>query len=300
MARARHFSRGLNGQFLDALNQEYDDPSGWWRRIVDDEDLYIGIRENYINVYFDGGSILELRHRKGKGFYGKTHFKYLLNLTREHKSKDYVKFKNGTFDDVSISDPYTEIARDLAKIKKAAKGYQGEEKIGVHQISIQAKNVIDVEVQIPGFNSRLDFAALQEIDGKNEVAFFEAKTYTNGDLRSKTEHPEVLEQIKRYDSVLSESCGDIKESYVQVARNINEMRGWNNRRRDNIFSEASKGNISVNPEVRLVIFGFDESQKNAANSPEGIFINLKDALGPHRVLATGKPQDLAKRISSPK
>ncbi len=55
------FRHGLNEPFIDTLNREYE-KSGWWKRIVDDEHLFIGIRNHCLNVYFNGGSILELKH----------------------------------------------------------------------------------------------------------------------------------------------------------------------------------------------------------------------------------------------
>ena len=53
------FSRGIRDKFVKSLNDEYE-KNTWWRRIADDPQLFIGIRENYLNVYFNGGSVLEL------------------------------------------------------------------------------------------------------------------------------------------------------------------------------------------------------------------------------------------------
>lgn len=67
---AKTFSRGLKTEFVAALNQAYGDQDSWWKKLVDDNDLYIGIRGNYLNVYFNGGSILELKYNKAKRFLG--------------------------------------------------------------------------------------------------------------------------------------------------------------------------------------------------------------------------------------
>ena len=289
------FNRGLDDRFVDALNKEYE-KHGWWSKLVDDNDLYIGIRDNYLNVYFSGGSILELHHRSLAGFSGITHFKYLLNLSRKQAHRDYVKFKDGQFDQVSIKESYTDIARDIGKMKGAASHYQGDEKKGVHRISIEAKNVIDVEIQIPGERRRIDFAALQWANDKIEIVFYEAKLYSNGDIRGVD--PKVCKQIREYESMLLRRCEEIEESYSRLANNIVSMNGWG-QRRDEIFVEAANGNLSVNPEVRLAIFDFDDSQKNAANGTDGLFTKLKGTLGEDRVVAAGRPQDLKLKIKSP-
>ncbi len=296
--KPNRFARGLSKEFIEALNRQYEDGDGWWRTLADDKNLYVGIRENYINVYFNGGSILELKYNKSKGFSGSTHFKYLLNLTREQEREDYVRFENGKFRPVLIKDSYRDIATDITKIKEAARRHQGDEKKGVHQISIKNKNVIDVEIQIPGAKGRIDFAALQRIKGEIKIVFFEAKLYSNGELRRPASHPRVLTQIEKYNENLSKRCSEIEESYAHVAKNIVEMNGWN-RRRDDIFSEAASGNLSVDPEVRLAIFGFDDPQRNAAIGKDGLFPRLRLGLERDHVIARGNPDDFWQAIESP-
>ena len=283
---AVHFARGLSDEFVEALNREYEDPNGWWRKLIDDKELFLGIRENYINVYFNGGSILELEHRGRAGLVGRTHFKYLVNLTRDSDNKDYINFANGNFDKVTISDSYTSIITHLSEIKEAAKRHQGAEKTGVHQISIKNDNVIDVEIQFPGTGSRIDFAALQSTKEGVEIIFFEAKTYSNNELRSRSGEPAVVEQIKRYETMLMERREDIESSYQRVARNIREINGWNSKR-SSIFLEATKGNVALNPEVRLIIFGYDTPQRTAATGPKGVFTNAKTLLDPRPVITAG-------------
>ena len=284
---AKSFNRGLTDEFVKALNKAYEDPDSWWRKLVDDKDLFLGIRENSINVYFNGGSILELKYIKGTGIVGRTHFKYLVNLAREDDTKDYVNFTNGKFDSVIISESYTDIITDLDKIKKATKGYQGEEKTGVHKISIEKNSVIDVEIQFPRARNRIDFAALQRVRDGVEIVFFEAKTYSNVGLK-------VINQVERYESMLIERRKEVEISYQRVANNINEIEGWKKRRSD-IFLEAAKGNITLNPEVRLVVFGYDTPQRIAANCPKGIFTNLRRSLDPRPIITAGAAANVTLR-----
>jgi hypothetical protein len=53
------FNRGIDKRFIDRLNAEYE--RGWWRSIVCDLELFVAIRENYLNVYWNGNSLLRLR-----------------------------------------------------------------------------------------------------------------------------------------------------------------------------------------------------------------------------------------------
>ena len=58
MNASKSFNRGLKDEFVEALNREYEKDGGWWKKIVDDPELFIGIREDYLNIYFHGSSLL--------------------------------------------------------------------------------------------------------------------------------------------------------------------------------------------------------------------------------------------------
>ena len=285
------FNRGLKDEFVEALNREYEKDGSWWKKIVDDPKLFIGIRENYLNVYFNGASLLELEQNAGH-LVGKTYCKYLLKRGR------YAKFKNGSLDPLNSAEFYCNIEVDIADIKKAAARIQGAEKKGVHQIMIDNANVIDTEIAFPGLLNRkqIDFVALRKEKNGPKLVFYEAKTFSSSKLRKKPPKvPEVIEQIKGYDEILSVREKEIKESYRRVATNIAALSGYATRR--NVLQEAKEGSFDVCPEVRLVIFGFDGVQKEAANSSDGLFTRLKGILGENRVLTKDDPRKFVVGIS---
>ena len=290
------FDRGICDTFVTALNNEYEN-NGWWKRLIDDKSLFLGIRDNYVDVYLNGGRVLNLEYAKGE-FVGKTHFKYLVNLSRSDTKSENVKFKNGTFDRINLSDPYRHVATDIAGIKKSLNRYQGEEKIGVHKIAMRNRNVIDTEIKFPGEDRRVDFAALQRIDGDIKLVFFEAKNYSNSQIRHPARHPEVLNQIEAYEGIIGARRKEIQDSYTEVARNIKRLKGWSSRR-SNIFAEAATNGLTVDPEVRLVIFNFRNPQKKEANRPGGDFSRFREVLGTHRVLTKGDPTGFETGIKSP-
>ena len=288
------FKRGLDADFIKALNAEVEKDS-WWKKIVDDKELFIGIRENYLNVYFNGASLLKLGYIGGN-LIGETHFKYLLKGLRRHKSVDeYVNFKQGEFkQDWENVEIHPNIEGHLSEIKQTSELFQGKEKKGVHTIILENLNVIDTEIKIPGSGSQFDFAAFRKADNGLELVFYEAKHFSNSSIRARKE-PEVIGQIRRYETALSEHTEEIQKSYRQVATNIAALEGYADRR-SNLFNKIGNGDFEICPTVHLVIFGFDDPQKKAANAPDGVFVKLKKLLGKNRVLTKGDPKGFRQGI----
>lgn len=290
------FNRGIRGDFVEALNDEYDS-DGWWKKLMDDKSLFLGIRDEYLDVYLNGGRVLSLKHVKGE-FVGETHFKYLVDLARADTKSEYVRFRNGTFAQVKLNEPYRYISESLQGIKKSLKPFQGEEKEGVHSIIMHNKNVVDTEIQFPYEARRIDYAALYEINGNIRIVFFEAKNYSNAQIRHPEKQPEVLSQIEAYDRIIEKHREEIEDAYLQVAKNISCLQGWSSRRSD-IFSKVATRGLSVDPEVRLVMFNFKNPQKKEANRPGGNFTRLREALGSYRVLTKGDPKRFEMRMKFP-
>ena len=118
----KQFNRGISEAFVQALNCEYE-KDGWWTRLVSDKRLFVGIRENCLNVYYKGASVLELRYIEGR-FVGRSHFKYLLNQTTDRRS-DYVQFTDGEFAPVAVKESYRDLAVDNRKDKELSSTTSG-------------------------------------------------------------------------------------------------------------------------------------------------------------------------------
>jgi hypothetical protein len=84
------FNHQIGHDFVNRLNAEYE-RGGWWRAIVSDTDLFIAIREDYLNVYHNGASLLKLTFM-GDRLVGETHYKYLL---RADVAKPYIPVDGG-------------------------------------------------------------------------------------------------------------------------------------------------------------------------------------------------------------
>lgn len=263
------FRRGLSTNFIKRLNQEYE-AGGWWKAIADDPQLFIAIRDEYVNVYWKGNSLLRLK-LEGDALLGEVHYKYLLKPDMENP---YLPIRGGSLKLGNPADFFCSNFSDLASLKRAADAYAGEEKSGVHKIVKSNPNIIDVEVAFGTSNEqsgarvaqRIDFAALRKIDRGWEVVFYEAKAFSNPELRARGDDVPVLRQMEGYRQFLHEAQVDVTESYRTVIGNLLSLHGVCRRlgpMQDELRSIAEGTcNFRICNAVRLVVFGYDGDQDN--------------------------------------
>ena len=210
------FKRGIKNQaFIDALNELKKDPNSFWSKIVSDKNLFIAIREEYINVYYKGNSICKLSFQQGSTI-GETHYKYLVKPNQN----EYVKSENGGIDKKSMNvyDYFMFSLSEIESIKKSSLPYAGDEKIGVHSIITKKPNILDVEITFGKEDretDRIDFLSIKD----SKLVFYEAKHFSNKEIRSQNTPP-VLEQIKKYEVDLIHHKDEIIESYKLVLENL--------------------------------------------------------------------------------
>jgi len=174
------FRRGLSQPFVDALRDEYE-KDGWWRGMADHPDLFLAIRDDSLNLYYKGNSVLQLAYARDR-LVGRTHYKYVLNPSEK---APYVHWVDGRMDREKSRPSLIENLDDPGAIVRASEPYVGEEKEGVHGIVQANPNVVDVEIALGSEHLCLDFAAFQrKADGGVELRFFEAKLFGNKDLRA--------------------------------------------------------------------------------------------------------------------
>ena len=228
-----------------------------------------------MNVYWHGQSLFKIRPKgKNGALKVSTHPKYLVDpdLSRE------VKF-NGSVFDVGGHEALTAEygAKTLAKMKRAAKLYSGDEKDGVHAIALANPDVIDTEV---AFNSRaeeeneprtprVDLVCLQKSGEEIRLCFWEAKLYRNGELFADgdTEAP-VVEQLKIYRNLIKKHRQEIVDSYRQVAQNLAGIASWvKSSRKIGPLVEQVAGDpavtIDAGPFLGLIVYGFDAAQRDS-------------------------------------
>jgi len=261
------FERGIKTKaFLDALNILRKDPNSFWSKMVDDKDLFIAIRKESINVYYQGNSLAKITYADGK-LRCATHYKFLINpkLKNPYFETQDDKYQIPTLNNVFISS-----ISNISLIKRSIKVYSGEEKSGVHTISLKAGNVLDVEIALEKENEseddgrkstdRIDFLRVEDHKEQLKLVFYEAKHYSNKEIRAsgKTDPP-VFKQLDKYHDSIKRHSADIISSYKLVCQNLHDLKIIGTRI---LISKVANGDpLTIDYDPRLVLFGFDRDQK---------------------------------------
>ena len=189
----------------------------WWENIKKDDRLYIEIRkDNYINVYFEGGNVAKLEYRsKDKTIQTSTHSKYL-----HGNGDDYVECSLDK--DKDLETIITNIQKYYSKTKDEKEKEKGKEKEEWSEKYIQSQYIINYRSKYidsefaykdDSFDIRVDL--IECING--ELRFVELKTIDDGRMLKKTDdNPEVVEQVKAYEDFISNYKKEIVEYYQKV------------------------------------------------------------------------------------
>jgi hypothetical protein len=263
------FKRGIRGdnfrKALEALAQQ----DGWWKDVLADPSLFIGVRDEYLNVYWQGQSIFKVSFKGGK-VTASTHEKYLLNPDlKDQVSLIEGKFTFGNAEERMLTRAY-EGPKTLARLKKAASLYSGREKEGVHEIATSDLSAVDVEIAINAISlahvekdlPRMDLASLERGKDGVDLVFWEAKTFDNPELES----DKIVDQIRAYRAVVDADQADIAESYAWIAKNLSDMAKWSNGVRGvapAINDAATGARINVSSSnIGLLVYDFTAHQRD--------------------------------------
>jgi hypothetical protein len=112
----------------------------------------------------------------------------------------------------------------------------------------------------------VDIAALESYGNETRLVFWEAKHYSNGELRAEDGRaPPVLRQLGFYERYLSENRKAIEGSYTRMAKNLVSIgnMGWK-RQLSPLIADVATGKVltlGTEPAVGLVIFGFGRADQ---------------------------------------
>ena len=306
------FEHGLPESIIKRLAAEAK-KSGWWADVLADKDLIIATRGDSLNVYFRGQSIFRVAESSA-GLTVTTHEKYLLDPTLRSQVP---LAADGSFQIEQLIDRgfirRYEGSETLRKLKKASERFSGLEKAGCHEIAVRNGSVVDCEIAFPGFvdanddsetdSGRIDFACFQEFDDDVRLVFWEAKHYSNkelrADLRTDALAP-VCDQIQRYKKFVASHRKQITESFTRVATNLvcfSEM-GWQRKLPEFVVAVANGSRRLVlgdDPQVGLLIFGFDEAQRESDRWKKHMS-RLKCNINPVHAVGVAKEIDLRSSV----
>jgi hypothetical protein len=254
------FKRGIeNKDFISALIANKH-----WKEITDDKDLFIGIRNEYINVYYHGQSIFKVEFGK-KGLKWTTHKKYM--------GEDKSGYAN--------AEDYLD---RISYLKEMAFKHAGAEKSQVKQHVLEKPDrcILDVEVTFgaeDGFGTRsIDYLAIEKADsGKLKLVFYEAKHFKNSEIRSTTES-KVFKQLEKYELALKKHEKEIIASYDTVIKNMFELGIDNNSGYAELLN-GKKLDAVIDFEPRLIVFAIPEDKMQNVHLEK-----LKTRLGTDRLV----------------
>jgi len=299
------FKHGLNNTFIDQLTKEANNNS-WWTDVLNDRQLFIAVRNQSLNVYWRGQSLFKVVSQQS-GLQATMHPKFLID-PELHREVSLVnrKFEVGKLVESGIIREY-EGPETLDKMKRAAGLFSGPEDSGCHDIILHNSHLIDREigfsdiVTAPGGGSDketnlIDLLTL-ELDGEAvRLVFWEAKHFSNPELRPLGPIIPVCEQIKRYRNCLCRHRNEIEVRYKRVAQNLVALQkmGWK-RQVSSLVKEVADGRPLTlsrddeEPKVGLVIFGFTSMQRDADNWQANLTRLISEI---KYVIARGKVKDI--------
>lgn len=194
----------------------------WWQNLVKDPEIYIEVRkDNYLDVYYNGGRVLDLSFTDK--FKGKIHFEYIPVMSQEEYvpleiSGDIVKLNDGFTRIIEIRD-FSEA--ELKGIKKRiSKFYPPSSEKGI-QASFVAKNTqfLDTEFQ---HRSGIRFDLIWADVAKRKLFVVELKTigdqrlYIGDNSKESNNYNKIDLQLEKYRDFVKVNKHNLLSHYQRV------------------------------------------------------------------------------------
>jgi len=287
------FTRSLNPKFINALNDLYSDEKSWWRKIADDTDVFILIRNNEIRVQANGGLLLQINQDLQGNIICKIHEDF---LSLRSEKNPYVVLEETTSGPIQRVEGLNGFVKHYQKIKRRINIFTGKERQAVQYLANNVPQIIDIEIGFEGELKqnaskksvpRIDMAAITDT---GTLVFFEAKLFGNNEIRSK-KTPRVVGQLQKYQKLLLEKSKEIISAYQEQLNIYDQLKG-------KFFKNRSRkiDNLSLYPHARLIVTDFDASQRDSMlqTVQESIEKGTGWAKGNKDFIATGDYKNLAK------
>ena len=252
------FTRTLSPKFIGSLNDLYTNEKSWWRKIADDKDIFILIRNNELRVQANGGLLLQINQNLQNNIVCKIHEDF---LSLRSERNPYVVLEEKTSGPIQRVEGLNGFVKHYSKIKRRINIFTGKERQAVQYLANNVPQIVDIEIGFEGELKqnaskksvpRIDMAAITD---KGTLVFFEAKLFSNSEIRSK-KTPKVVSQLQKYQKILSQKGNEIISAYQEQLNIYTQLKG-------KFFENRSRkiSNLSIHPHARLIITDFDASQR---------------------------------------
>lgn len=238
--------------------------------MVNDKEIFTAIRNESINFYSRGCSIIKLDfNRRNKCLTVSTHYKYLLKP--KIKGGPYIKFNNdGGVKDPGFlpPNPLVNDLPDIKTLKNTVKPFAKGEKVQSYKIINNHSNIIDTEIAL-GKRSFIDLAVIKEGNEGAEITFYEVKLFGNKELRMQNTEKGITHQMLKYTGWINKNRDLLTKSYHKVCENIVALKGvgdsgqYSSNVMDLINGVAKNElELSIRCEPWLIVTQFDQDQLN--------------------------------------
>lgn len=252
------YRKTLKPELINYLNDLYEGKGSWWQTIVDDNQIFILVRENELHVLVHGALLLKITIDRDGKIVCKTHEDHLYLRS---ETDPYVKiFENRTEPSKRV-EGLVEFVQYYRQIKSRIRlvHTDDKERLRCHSMSLNIKEIVDREVGLVLEKSEatnrnkaqhIDFQAVSD-DGK--MVFVEVKLISNSGIYPLK--PPVVDQLRKYEGIINSHEQKIRDAYADQCETYSKLRGGFFKKR-----LPNPSNIHIFPTVRLIITDFEKGQ----------------------------------------
>lgn len=251
------YSKKLKPELIKGLNDLYEQKGSWWQTVVDDDQVFILVRDNQLRVLAHGGLLLMIAIDNNGSIVCKTHEEYL-NLRSD--ADPYVAISEKSTEPPKRVEGLENFVKHYNKIKHRIKRFIGNERQYCHSMSLNIKEIIEKEVglvldkNVGDFRKKAQFIDLQAVSDNSKMVFVEVKLFGNQEIRS-MKTPPVVKQLQKYESIIKSHNREIIKAYAEQCVTYSLLKG-------EFFKKKlpDPTRINIYPTVRLIITDFDRAQ----------------------------------------
>lgn len=290
------YRKKLKPELINCLNDLYEEKGSWWQTIVDDDQVFILVRDNKLHVLVHGGLLLMITNDSNGKIVCKTHEEYL-NLRSEADS--YVTISENHTASPKLVEGLMGFVENYRKIKHRIKHFVGSERQYCHSMSLNIKETVDKEAGLvlengeENIRNKAQKVDLQTVSDDGNMLFVEVKLFSNAEIRS-LKTPPVVNQLLKYEKIMKSHEQRILDAYAEQCETYSQLKGAFFKKK---LPDPSNIRIRIHPTVRLIITDFDEAQLKCLLP--GIRGSIEKGMGwgenTDNLITVGKPNNIKSR-----